>query len=252
MTVKEFAGKTSSNEKAMHIMSDLMLKYKLEDYEGIIEECNELKLKDPESFHSRMMQELYINVHLKQGNCLMENFQYEEAKTYYEEVLKYELELLIDDEISVYEVYNKLVDVYSYLQMQEEAMEYNKKAKNLMRKMMASKEIENIFTLYTEEKYSETIVEARKIEVELLDTYNKARYYMVIGNSLFQLKKFEEAIMLLEKALVYYEEKTYNSLTLMIYEELSKCYANIDEHGKAVAYMNKSVEVQRTHHNSYN
>ena len=74
------------------------------------------------------------------------------------------------------------------------------------------------------------------------------KMHMVLGNAYFNIKHYKTAVDFLLLAIQYYEEKTYNSLTIMMYEELSKCYSNLDEHELAVEYMIKAKKSQEQRH----
>jgi uncharacterized protein HemY len=130
----------------------------------------------------------------------------------------------------------------------EKALVYNVKAKELIKKMLATKEVQNLYLLMSSSDYREVIKVSQKIEVKMLDEYNKAKMNMVLGNAHFNLKHYKTAVDFLEQAIKYYEDKTYNSLTILMYEELSKCYSNLDEHELAVQYMKKANKSQELRH----
>lgn len=240
-------GDMTHNEELAMLAKEFVDDYKDNQCEKIIDRMEQLKVNSPFIFQNAFIRDVYINTHFKYGSYLMKEGQFERAKEALEELLEYENEFILDNELSAYELYSKLVDAYSMCQEHEKATQYNKKAKQLIKKMMAAKEVQNIYLLMTEGSYRAAINLSKRIDNDMLDDYNKARMNMVLGNAHFNMRHYKTAVDFLTRALEYYEEKTYNSLTVLMYEELSKCYSNLDEHILAVEYMQKakSFELER-------
>lgn len=229
----------SKIDQIISLSKELMKDYRSEECKNIIDVLNELKHKSPILFHSEMIRDIYINSHFKLGSILLREGNFEDAAIMYEVLLNYELSFILENELLAYELYTKLVDVYSYQNNQDKVVEFNDKATLLMKKMIASKEVQSLYLLLTGDDYRKVIEIGNTIDSSLLDEYNFARMNMVMGNAHYNMKNYGEAAVFLEQAIKYYEEKTYNSLTIIMYEELSKCYSNLDEHEKAVEYMQK-------------
>ena len=249
--VDYFITEETKIEQILILSKELMQNYRSEECQNVIHSLNELKEQSPLLFHTEMIRDIFINSHFKLGSHLLHDGQIIEAKKIYEVLIGYELSFMLDNELLAYELFTKLVDVYSQCDEHEKVAEYNEKATQLMKKMLASKEVQNLYLLLTGDDYRKVIEIADKIDVDLLDEYNLARMNMVVGNAQYNLKNYQEAATYLEAAIKYYEEKTYNSLTIIMYEELSKCYSNLDEHEKAVEYMQKVKKSQKERHKIY-
>lgn len=249
--VDYFMTEESKVEQILALSKQLMNDYRSEECQNIIEILNRLKTQSPLLFHTEIIRDIYINSHFKLGNLYIHEGLIAEARQIYEVLLAFELSFMLENELLAYELYTKLVDVYSLCEEAEKASEYNEKASQLMKKMLASKEVQKLYLLLTGDDYRKVLDVAKEIDIELLDDYNLARMNMVVGNAQYNLKNYREAAVYLEVAIKYYEEKTYNSLTIIMYEELSKCYSNLDEHEKAVEYMQKIKKSQAERHKLY-
>ena len=248
LDIKYFLTEQSTVEQLAEIASDLLDDYKGDECSKIIDQLNDLKVQSPIIFHHSFIKDIYINTHFKQGNNLIKDGKYEEALECYKVLLEYEDEFMLDNELTAYELYTKLVEVYSMSQHHEMARSYNKKAKDLIKKMMAAKEVQNLYLLMTGSEPHDVIKAASKIDPEMLDDYSKAKMNMVLGNAHFTMKHYKTALDYLHLAIKYYEEKTYNSLTILMYEEVSKCYSHLEEHELAVEYMIKVKKSQQQRH----
>ncbi len=233
-SIDYFMNEQTKSEQLEKLSKELMTEYEDNQSSQVLERLYDLKEQSPALFESEFIKDLFVNCHMKRGSKLMDSGDYEDALAHYEALLEFETEFLVNNELTAYELYTKLVDAYTLCQRNDEALVYNMKAKELIRKLMATKEVQNIYLLVTEEKYKEAIKSRESIEYELLDAYNKARLDMVTGHAYFQLKMYRTAVEYLEKGKHYFETMTYNSLTIMIYEELGKCYSNLEEHDQAV------------------
>lgn len=248
LDIDHFLTEQSKVEQLASIASELMEDYKGNECVKIINQLNELKVQAPLIFHHNFIKDLYISTHFKQGNNLIKDGSYEEAIKSYEVLIEYEEEFMLDNELTAYELYTKLVEVYSMTHNNEKADEYNKKAKDLIKKMMAAKEVQNLYLLMTGSEPRDVVKAASKIEPDMLDDYSKAKMNMVLGNAHFNMKHYKTALDYLHLAIDYYEEKTYNSLTILMYEEVSKCYSHLEEHELAVEYMMKVKKSQQERH----
>ncbi len=241
-------GNQTYNEELAGLAKELVEDYKGNRLTEIIDRMEQLKINSPYIFQNSFIRDVFISTHFKYGSILMKEGNYEEAKLVLEELLDYEHEFMLDNELSAYELYSKLVDVYSMCQDHEKATAYNRKAKQLIKKMMAAKEVQNLYLLMTEGDYRRVVTLSKRIDYKMLDDYSKARMNMVLGNAHFNMFHYKTAVDYLTMAVSYYEEKTYNSLTVLMYEELSKCYSNLDEHVLAVEYMQKAKAFEDRRH----
>lgn len=248
LEVEYFMTEQSKVEQLSKISKELIEDYRDGECSKIIEQLNTLKVQAPALFHHSFIKDIYINTHFKYGHILFKEGLYDQALDCYQVLLGFEEEFMLDSEIVAYELYTKLVDVYSMKADSEEASKYNDKAKTLIKKMMAAKEVQNLYLLMTGSEPRDVVKEAKKIEVDMLDDYSKAKMNMVLGNAHFTMKHYKTALDYLHMAIEYYEEKTYNSLTILMYEEVSKCYSNLEEHELAVEYMQKANKSQEQRH----
>lgn len=238
----------SRTDQMAQIAKELMFEYRENHCDEVLERLEKLKSESPNLFHTEFVKDMYVNCHFKIANEQMKQGRYQEARVYYENLLEFENEFLVHSQITAYELYTKLVDAYTYCQNPASANIYNQKAKKIIRKMMADKEVQNIYLMMIESNYQEALELADHIDVSLLDEYNLARYYMIIGHSYYHSERYTEAIEFLQKSIAFFEEKTYNSLTILMYEDLSKCYTSLDDHEKAVVYMRKARECSEKYH----
>lgn len=248
LDIEFFLTEQSKVEQLASIASELMFYYKADQCQKIIEQLDTLKVQAPLIFHHSFIKDVYINTHFKHGNNLVKKGAFGEALKCYEVLLEYEEEFMLDNELTAYELYTKLVDVYSMNTNIEKANEYNIKAKDLIKKMMAAKEVQNLYLLLTGSDPIAVVKAASKIDPIMLDDYSKAKMNMVLGNAHFTMKHYKTALDYLHLAINYYEEKTYNSLTILMYEEVSKCYSHLEEHELAVEYMKKANKSQQERH----
>jgi transcriptional regulator with XRE-family HTH domain len=214
-TIDYFMSEETKSEQIAKLAKELMADYKEDNCLEVLERLEALRIESPSIFNSNFIEDIYINCHFK----------------------KFESNLLLNHELIAYELYVKLVDAYTMTGDHKKAAIFNKKAKELIRRLIASKEVQDVYLLFSQNDNEEAIKAAKNIDFDMLDDYSKARYNMVIGSAYFNLKDYHKAIKYLEMSITYYQEKMYNSLTVMIFEELSKCYANLDHHEKAVEYM---------------
>lgn len=236
-TIDYFMSEETKSEQIAKLAKELMADYKEDNCLEVLERLEALRIESPSIFNSNFIEDIYINCHFKKSNMHIKNGEYEKALFYYEKLLEVESNLLLNHELIAYELYVKLVDAYTMTGDHKKAAIFNKKAKELIRRLIASKEVQDVYLLFSQNDNEEAIKAAKNIDFDMLDDYSKARYNMVIGSAYFNLKDYHKAIKYLEKSITYYQEKMYNSLTVMIFEELSKCYANLDHHEKAVEYM---------------
>jgi len=79
-----------------------------------------------------------------------------------------------------------------------------------------------------------------KLDTSNYDPYSLARFHMIAGISMYRNGQFKEAISYLEEALTFYESNTNARAIASIYEQLSKCYSEMDEYKKAYDYLQKA------------
>jgi transcriptional regulator with XRE-family HTH domain len=186
--VDYFMTDESKVEQIFTLTKQLMHNYRSEECQNIIEILDELKNQSPLLFHTEMIRDIYINSHFKVGNFYLHEGRFQDALEIYEFLLSYEHNFILENELLAYELYTRLVDVYLLCKIPEKATEYNAKASQLMKKMLASKEVQNLYLLLTGDDYRKVIEIAAEIDADLLDDYNLARMNMVIGNAHYNLK----------------------------------------------------------------
>ena len=248
LDIECFLTEQSKVEQLTELTKALMEDYKKNQCEKIIHELNELKVQAPIIFRDSFITDIYISTHFKYGEQLTKEGNYEKALKCYNVLLEFEEDFMLDNELLAYELYIKLVDVYTMKSNNEKAQEYKNKAKIFIKKMLAAKEVQNLYLLMSGSEPRDAINEAKKIDVTMLDEYSQAKMNMVLGNAYYTIKHYKTALDYLLLAIKYYEEKTYNSLTIIMYEEVSKCYSNLDEHKLAIEYMVKVKTSQQERH----
>jgi tetratricopeptide (TPR) repeat protein len=174
------------------------------------------------------------------GNQMLEKGAYEEAKGYYEKILRYEKELLMISDVYLYKVYAQLSEVNTYMKDIDQARHFHKKGKDLIGKLIASREVQSLYMNLVEEDYDQIIQSIPMMDVSEYDENSLARYNRVVGSAYYNMQAYKEAIEYLERAIGLYKDESYSAITCLIYDELSKCYSEMGDYKKAYDCLNKA------------
>lgn len=236
-SVGYFIGEMKKEDELGQIVTKLLNLYEIGEYTKVIELIQELIEFNPAIFSKEIIINIYINCYMKAGFIYKTKNEFKNAKKCFEKILEFEKDLAITGDIMLYKAYSQLAEVNSYINEVEESRKYNAKAKNMINKMIASRDIQSIYLKLMEGEYEEVINMAKEVEPEKLDMYNRARFNMTLGSAYYNVHEYEDAIVYLEKALNYFKHQTLNRLTAIIYEELSKCYSQLEEYEKSYEYI---------------
>lgn len=224
------------------LVEEVMTLYDDQQFEVCIDKLEVYFAENPQNANKHFIKNIYVNCCLQAAKSAKEHVDYAKSKSYYEKILTYETDLLFHDDANLYSIYSELSEMNARLDTVEDSKAYEVKASKLVNKMIANQIIQGMYIAFVEGKYDKVIEKISSFDIKDLDNHNKGRYYMMIGSAYYYLEKYEEAIKNLEKAVPYYKKGTYNSVITMIYEDLSKCYSNLDDYKKAYEYLQKSKE----------
>lgn len=237
-----FLDEQHSDVSLSHMITDLINLNDKKDYEASVDLIEDQVAQNPMYMKNKMMVDLYTNSYMYLGNQYMTEGKYAQARACYEKLLRFEGDMLIVSDIYLYKIYAQLSEVSTHLADMETAKLYHQKGKELLGRMMAGREVQNLYIKLMDGDYEELKSIAKELDVETYDPYNLARFYMVVGSAYFNEEDYSSASDYLEKSLLYYREKSYNSITALIYEELSKCYSEMNDYKKAYDYLQKASE----------
>jgi len=224
--------------KELDIIQDLLNLYEKGKYLDCIENTESYFNENPKVYiKSTLLRNIYLNSCLKMGIDLMERKEYLNAKIIYDKILIFESELIFESDVVLYKIYSQLAEIMRNIENAESSEDYEEKAKLIINKMVYSRAIQCIYSDFVEGKYDEVVSSSHQLDVNDLDEYNKGRYYMMIGSAYYYMKEYKKGITYLKRAIKYYKNKTYNSILIMIYEELSKCYMHLEEYHHAHKYL---------------
>jgi len=226
------------------LIEKIMSLYETEAYEESILELEQYFSDHPKSVTKRFLKNIYINCCLQAAKEAKSNQDYQHMKTYYEKMLVYETDLMFYDDAILYNIYSELAEANARLDTVDLSKSYDDKAANLVTKMVANQIIQGMYISFVEGKYDKVITKISSFDIKDLDNHNKGRYFMMIGSAYYYKESYKEAIINLEKAIPYYRIGTYNSIITMIYEDLSKCYSNLEDYKKAYEYLQKSKSTE--------
>lgn len=198
----------------------------------------------PQSVSKPFLKNIYINCCLQAAKNAKLSEDYLKCKLLYEKILVYESDLKFEEDTILYNIYSELSEANAQMDTVADSKAYDEKASSIVNKMVANQIIQSMYIAFVEGKYDMVIKRMSSLEVKDLDNYNKGRYFMMIGSAYYYKEFYKDAILFLEKAIPYYQMGTYNSIITMIYEDLSKCYSNLDDYKKAYEYLNKSKNKQ--------
>lgn len=228
------------------IITNLMVLNEKKDYEASVALIEEQITKNPLYMKKGLMINIYMNSYMRLGKKYMDAGQYIEAKTCFEKLLRFESDLLLEDDIYLYKVYEQLAEVNAYIPNIETAKLYYQKGKKLMYKLLASREVQSLYIHLIEGDYKELMDKVGKINIENYDEYSLARYNMIVGSAYYNEDRAKEAIDYFNKSIGYYEREGFRSITAMIYEKLSRCYSKIDDYKSAYDCLQKAQSKKLT------
>lgn len=227
-----------------HIVEAIMDDYKALRYPECIDQLDAYFIDHPEMKQKHFIKNIYINCCLHIGKLSKEKADLERSQLYFNKLLSFETDLQFKDSIILYHVYRELSEVCDALSDKDQSQEHKKMSNYIINRMVAGEIIQGMYVAFVEGDYDYVIEKMDTLNVETLDRYNQGRYYMMIGSAYYYKEAFLEATTYLEKAMPYYESSTYNSVITMIYEDLSKCYTNLDDYDQALEYLKKAKESQ--------
>jgi tetratricopeptide (TPR) repeat protein len=230
-----------------NIIVELMAHNENKDYAASVKLIEEQIIHNPIVMRSKMMMDLYMNSYMYLGNQYMHEGAYEKAKTAYEKILRYENELIMLSDIYLYKVYAQLAEVCGYLLDIDLSKTYHKKSKDLVNKILASREVQTMYLKLIEADYDGIIEDSHKVDIVDYDNYSLARYNRVLGSAFLNKGQYEKAIEYLEKAIEIYSDASCYSIVSMIYEELSKCYFELEDYKRAYDFLQKAQSKKISH-----
>lgn len=226
------------NEKYEAILiEEVLIEYNKDNYSSCIKSIDLYCERNQKARSNDLLKNIYMNCCLRAASTYKYSGEYKKAKEICQKALIYEKDLHFESDGVLYNIYSQLTEVNAYLYAVDEAKAFDEKAKDIINKMVTSRVIQSIYILFIEGKYSDVIERISALDIDELDDYNKGRYYMIFGSSYYYKEEYKQGIKYLEKAIAYYQNKTYDSGIVMIYEELSKCYSNVDDYKKAYEYL---------------
>lgn len=232
-----FVDKGHSEINLSHLIGQLIESNDAGDYEVSIRLLDEELINNPKWAENKIIMDLYVNSHLYLTNRYMASGDYDKAQEALDKILGYKDHLLWMSDIYLYKVYDLLAECLSQLNELDAARTYYGMGKSLIDKLVAGREVQSLYIRLMDGD-TETIVEDLATrDTSAYDPYSLARYHMIVGASLYRNEKFSQAIDYLEKALTYYENETHPSVTILLYEQLSKCYSELDDYKKAYDYL---------------
>ncbi len=225
------------------MVSELIDLNEKKDYKASVALIEDQVANNPMFMKNRMMVDLYTNSYMYLGNAYMADGKYVEAKECYEKLLRFEGgDMMIVSDIYLYKIYAQLSEVNTYLADIDTAKDYHNKGHNLISRLMAGREVQNLYLKLMDGDNNSLKSMAKELDLSDYDPYSLARFNMVVGSAYYNDEEYLEATHYLEKALSYYEGKSYNSITSMIYEELSKCYSEMEDYKLAYDFLQKARE----------
>ena len=228
-----------------HMIEELMEIYEEGKYMECLDRIEEYQKLKPEAQNNDLLRNIYTNCCMRGAKKFKKEGDYEKAKALYEKTLHFERDMTFTSDIMLYNIYNSLAEVNAQMDVLDDSKNYDDKASKLVKKMVAERVIQSIYISFVEGHHQDVIARIKELNVEELDDYNRGRYYMIIGSAYYYQNMFEEAIDYLEKAIPYYKNITYNSVIIMIYEQLSKCYSYMEDYKKAYEYLDLAGKEKR-------
>jgi transcriptional regulator with XRE-family HTH domain/prefoldin subunit 5 len=242
MPISYFVDDHYQESKKYSLVTELLTLYDEHKYLEAIKLLEDYFDKHPQQIQNALLKNIYMNSCLQSAIECKKNGKYQEAKGLYDKLLTYESDMLFESDVCLYNIYSQLAELSIHLDTVEALKDYEDKAKGIVDKMVIERQIQNIYISFVEGDYKAVLNKIKGIEFEQLDRRNKGRYCMIIGSTFYYMKDCEQATEYLEKAVEFYKNSTYNSVIKIIYENLSKCYSNLNNYEKAYEYLSLSRE----------
>lgn len=240
-SVSYFIGDIKNNEKKSenNILGDFIKLYDKGKYDESIRIIEGYFEENPKQINTDILKSIYINCCIKNAVICEKNKQYKEAKENYLKILDFNIGYMDMQDISIFTIYSKLSEVSSLLEDYESSIKYEIMADDLVDKLRLDRCLQKIYHNYLLNNYDKVIKELQTVNVDDLTDTNKGKYFLMMGSSLYNKKKFLLAINYLEKAVNYYDNKS-TIIRQVIYKELSGCCSEIDDYKKAYEYLQLS------------
>lgn len=221
-------------------IQELLTYFKDKNYLECIKKIELFFQKESKSPNSDLIDDIYINCCMKASIIYKNTGDFEKAKEVLNKVLAFKETTAFNSDILLYNIYSQLAEVTGYLTEVDMCKYYDHKTLEIINKMHFSRLIQNIHISFLEGKYSDVINSITALDFEKLNSQDIGRCYMLIGFSHFNREEFNLAITFLEKAATYFIHNPSNSILISIYEELSKCYYNLEDYKKAYQFLELS------------
>ena len=244
-----FVDKGHDEVSLSHFIARLMASNEKGNYEEGITLLEEGIERNPQWAQNSMVMDLYANTYMYLGNRYYEKGMYEEAKEAFQKILSYEQNLILAPDVYLYKVYDRLAETYAQLGEMEEAKNFTEKSKELIGRLAARRDVQSLYIQMMDGDDEAVVNQLSGIDTSYFDPYSKARFHMIAGTSYYRNQQYEEAIPYMEKSLEYYRQHTYSTVTIMLYENISKCYSELGQYKKAYFYLQTAQELQQRPHN---
>ena len=235
-----FLDKGHSEINLSQLLTRLIDQNESVDYEATVALLEEEIKSHPAWADNQMIMDLFVNSHLFLANTFIEKGEMAKAKGILSKVLEYESNILDMTDIYLYKIYELLAETSSQLEELEDAKNYYNKGKDIIHKIVASREVQSLYIQMMDGEPGTLAEDIAKLDTSNYDPYSLARFHMIAGISMYRNGQFKESISYLEQALSYYESNPKASAIGTIYEQLSKCYSEMDEYKKAYDYLQKA------------
>ncbi len=227
-----------------HLINKLINYNDSGEYEASVALINDEVENNPKWENNHVVMDLFINCHMYLVSKYMKEGKAQKAYDLLKRILKHEKSLLKMSDIYLYQVYDQFAEAATELCLFDEAKAHYEKGRQLIDQLLSSKEVQSLYLQLMEGGSDDILEKVDNIDTSGYDAYSLGRFNMVIGSSLYRKHKYLEGIEYLEKALSYYKDQSYNSVTILIYEELSKCYSELNDYKKAYDYLQLAQEAK--------
>ncbi len=239
-----FLDKGHNEMNLSHLIAGLIEENNTEAYEEGVLLLEEEIEHNPIWADNKMVMDLYVNSHMRLAEGLIEKGNVAKAKDVLLKILRYENHLMGMTDIYLYKVYDLLAETCSQLEALDEAKDYYDQGKMLINKLLSGREVQSLYIKMMDGEAETLAQEVAQIDTSDYDPYSLARFQMIAGTSMYRSGQCSEAIEYLEQSLAFYKGQPTSSVTTLIYEQLSKCYSEMDEYKKAYDYLQKAQETR--------
>ena len=239
-----FLDKGHGEVNLSHLIAKLIEQNESGAYEDSVKLLEQEIEEHPNWAENKIIMDLYVNSHMYLAGKHFSEESYETAREMLLKILKYEKHLLLMTDVYLYKVYDMLAEACSRLGDLTEARDYYDKGRNLINRLVAAREVQSLYLKMMEGETDALAESIAGVDTSTYDAYSLARFQMIAGTSMYRKGNCHEAIEYLEKALAYYSKRKGNSVTAMLYEQLSKCYSELEDYKKAYDYLQKSQEIR--------